>query len=234
MFEMIIAHKYSWKRLIVSYIFLLVGLILLSLKNPFISNLMFFLFTGLALLIQFDREKLKRMFDKLEPTYTFDISGKSVTFNKFSMILTTTFSGYIIAMLLNILLTKVGLSSNAHVAFDKPYQLLNELPYMWIGLIGEELLKCCILFPMFSLLSRKYTVLKAFIFSAFITNSIFGMLHFGAYGWNLPQLLLMIGLPSIIWYVALYKTQSLRSVIAIHITHDYIVFSAALLLIYLN
>ncbi|WP_436962311.1 CPBP family intramembrane glutamic endopeptidase [Staphylococcus shinii] len=229
MFYIIKNHEYTWQRLSVSILFLIIGFYLTQTLSGLLSSVIFFLLMFIAFWVQYDMNKVKIMFAKLERSYEIKLFNKRDFIGGKSLIILTVALGFLLALLSIYILETAGITLSKHGLIKDPLKLLWILPFNWIGLIGEELLKCCILFPIIHFLSKKFGMIFSFVLATVITTTIFGLLHFNVYGGNIAQLVVVIGWSSLIWYYALYKTQSIRSVIWIHILHDYIIFILAII-----
>lgn len=229
MFNLIKFHNYTWQRLTISLFLVSIAFYLYQIVNGILGSTIFLILTTIAFGIQYEKQTVKRMFPKLKPSYEFQVFKKKINVSTVTFILFMVLIGYIFMSFSSMILEIAGVKQINHKGLTDASKIMWSLPYKWIGLIGEEFLKYCIFFPLAHFLNKKNKIIIAFVLSAIITETVFGLLHFNVYEWNLAQMIIVIGWSSLVWYYALYKTESIRSTIWIHIIYDYTIYIVAII-----
>jgi len=98
-------------------------------------------------------------------------------------------------------------------------------------LLGEELITILPFLAVLTLLHSRLGLSKgAAIAGAWIVSAIiFGLLHLPTYGWNLVQVLLVIGVARLVLTIPYLLTKSVWSSFAAHLTLDWSIFALVLL-----
>jgi len=229
MFKLIRFHNYTWQRLTISLFLVSLAFYLFQAFNGILSSIIFLILTMIAFAVQYDKQTVKRMFPKLKSSYEIQVFNQKKNISAVTLILLMVLIGYTFMSFLSMILDILSVKQTNHAGLADINKIIWSLPYKWVGLIGEELLKYCVFFPLAHYLNKKYKLIIAFILSAFITETLFGLLHFNMYEWNVVQMIVVVGWSSLVWYYALYKTESIRSTIWIHILYDYIIYIIAIL-----
>lgn len=98
------------------------------------------------------------------------------------------------------------------------------LIFICISLVGEEVITAAFTFPIFTLLSRKTSIVKAWWIASIIGALIFGLMHVNVYDFNMYQCLVATGLTRLPFNWIWLKANSLWGGIVTHIVYDLIIF----------
>ncbi|MGR3742409.1 CPBP family glutamic-type intramembrane protease [Companilactobacillus sp. DQM5] len=139
---------------------------------------------------------------------------------------------YGLAMLVFIigsLLFHLKFSANPILNSDKS-SILISLLFIWISLVGEELIVASVVLPIYSYLAQRKTNKKnAWLIALIVGSVFFGMLHLPTYSWNWYHAVVIIGLARVPFSMAWKKTDSLLGGIFTHIIYDYVLILIVLL-----
>lgn len=229
-------YDFNFKKTIVSLTMVIISLLLMKDSTYFYKCVCFPIITGFSLYIHFTKSDFKRLFFKFPKTIyikTPYVKNKKINARyKETGIMFLLIKIIIISLMVSILSALLGqllgVNINSHTTSGNLEKTKEFFMYGWISLIGEEFLKYNILFPFVFLTSKKFSLKVSILISSIVACAIFGLLHFGAYGWNIYHLIFVIGLSSLIWLYAFYKTGNISTTIFIHIMYDFIVFAIAM------
>jgi len=128
---------------------------------------------------------------------------------------------YVFVLLLFFILNHFGFSfENNSSTVGNSVQILDRI-LLLIQLIGEELFKFMILILVMSVIYKSTNKRKtSIIVGVIVTLFLFGIVHVGAYNFNMLQCLGLIGLGSIFYLYPYLKTKNLTLAYIVHVLID--------------
>lgn len=206
----------AWKFILAAGIMALGDWAVMTVREGIIGifNFSFLSITGLsALLILLGWTNVKKLFGKLKKTH-----WKWILFAIIADFILALFFAHVVGPLFE---SPIADNSNVEDSSSFIFVLL-ELPFLFVSLMGEELLIATLFILVFTLV-LKFTSTKSAVFIAgIISLLVFGLSHYGVYDGNLYQCLIVIGIGHIPTLYAWLKTETLWVPIFAHVMYDFI------------
>lgn len=150
--------------------------------------------------------------------------------NSWGFMVAMVFLAMMLASFAVLLGTILGMHFSANPVFDQDKSAVyKSLSYLWVSLIGEELIVALVTLPVYSFLTTKMAKNKAWIWALIIGSIFFGILHLPTYGWNWYHAIVVIGLARIPFSVSWKYADSLLGGVFAHVFYDYFLILMVLL-----
>ena len=143
----------------------------------------------------------------------------------------------IITPLVASIVTALGLQASSNAAAGESLFTTGapEVIAFYVGtaiqLLGEELLTIIPFLAVMSILHSKFGVSrkKAILWALLVSTVWFSLIHLPTYGWNVLQVLLIIGSARIVLTLAYLRTKNIWVSAGAHIINDWVIFTAVAL-----